>query len=109
MNTLFIARGSTFYFTINLPEGYDVTETKAIWLTFVQYNKEIFTIEKQDMILEDNHIGVALSQQDTLKFIKGSAEMQLRILKLDDNADVQEPPTKIQILDILKEGEITND
>lgn len=103
-----IARGSTFDFTISLPEEYDISDAKAIWITFVQYDKEVFTkTAPNDLDVEENHIYCALDQEDTLKFIAGSAKLQVRILTSSDEAIVQEPPTKIIILDILKDGVIS--
>lgn len=104
-----IARGSTFDFTINLPDGYDISDAKAIWITFVQYDKEIFTKELSDVTVEENHIYLKLTQEETLKFIRGSATMQVRILTAEDESLVQQPITQIHICDILKDGVISNE
>ena len=106
MNCLMIARGSTFSFTINLPEDYDISDAKAVWVTFMQSDKEVFTKTNADLDIDKNHISVALSQEDTLAFHSGHAVMQVRLLLVDDNALVQIPTTKVQIFDILKDGVI---
>ena len=104
-----IARGSTFDFTINLPDGYDISEAKAVWVTFVQYDKEIFTKELKDVRIELNHIYLHLTQEETLQFISGSATMQVRILTAEDESLVQQPITKIYICDVLKDGVISDE
>ena len=38
-----IARGSTFDFTITLPEEYDISDAQVIWITFSQGDVEKFT------------------------------------------------------------------
>lgn len=108
MNCMTIARGSTFDFTINLPDGYDISDAKAVWVTFVQYDKEVFTLKyPNDLDVEQNHIYCHLDQNDTLQFLgNGSAKLQVRILTAEDEAIVQEPPTEIHVLDILKDGVI---
>lgn len=103
-----IARGSTFDFTISLPEEYDISNAKAIWVTFAQGNKEKLTITLSSLTVNRNKISGHLSQQETLSFYSGSAKMQTRILTAEDESLVQEPITSIEILDILKDGVISD-
>ena len=103
-----IARGSTFDFTISLPEEYDISDAKAVWVTFAQGNQEKFTLDLTSLTIETNKIKGHLTQDDTLSFYSGSAKMQTRILTSYDESLVQEPVTDIEILDILKDGVISN-
>lgn len=104
-----IARGSTFDFTISLPEEYDISDAKAIWVTFAQGNKEKLTMTlSSGLTVNRNKISGHLSQQETLSFYSGSAKMQTRILTAEDESLVQEPITSIEILDILKDGVISD-
>ena len=103
-----IARGSTFDFTISLPETYDISNAKEIWITFVQGNKIKIDKSLADVQASGNKISVHLSQEETLSFYSGSAKMQTRILTADDESLVQEPITPIEILDILKDGVIAS-
>lgn len=103
-----IARGSTFDFTISLPEEYDISDAKAVWVTFAQGNQEKFTLDLTSLAIETNKIKGHLTQDDTLSFYSGSAKMQTRILTSADESLVQEPVTDIEILDILKDGVISN-
>lgn len=104
-----IARGSTFEVTFGLPHEYDISDAKAVEITFTQFDKIIFTKTLKDVEIEEDgrHINLALSQEDTLKFVgNGSAKMQMRILTADDEAIVQHPITEIYVIDILKDGVI---
>lgn len=103
-----IARGSTFDFTISLPETYDISNAKEIWITFAQGNKIKIDKSLADVQASGNKISVHLSQEETLSFYSGSAKMQTRILTADDESLVQEPITQIDILDILKDGVIAS-
>ena len=103
-----IARGSTFDFTISLPDGYDLSDAKAIWVTLAQCNVEKMTKTLDDISVSENKIQVHLNQEDTLSFDPGSAKLQTRILTASDESLVQEPVTTIEILDVLKDGVITN-
>lgn len=103
-----IARGSTFDFTISLPEEYDISDAKAVWVTFAQGNQEKFTLDLTTLVLDHNKIKGHLDQNDTLSFYSGTAKMQTRILTSADEALVQEPITDIEVLDILKDGVISN-
>ena len=105
-----IARGSTFDFTISLPEEYDISDAKVVWVSFGQGKHEKFTKDKEseDVIVSGNLIQVHLTQDDTLSFYEGQAEMQTRILTASDESLVQEPKTQITILPIIKDGVISN-
>jgi hypothetical protein len=106
-----IARGSTYGFTINLPDGYDITNAKEIWVTFGQDRKIILdlSLTNHDFEVEENHIICNLSQEQTLEFRTGNAIMQVRILTEDDSSLVQFPPTDVRIIPILKGGVISNE
>ena len=103
-----IARGSTFDFTISLPEEYDISDAQAIWVTFGQGEKEKFTKQLNDLTVAGNLIQVHLDQSETLSFYDGQAEMQTRILTSANESLVQEPKTKINILPVIKDGIISN-
>lgn len=108
---LIIARGSTKSFTLNLPEGYDISTAKEVWVTFEQDRKEILTLSLTggDITVEDNKINVHLTQDNTLIFRTGDALMQTRILTAEDDALVQFPMTPISIVRIAKDGVISNE
>lgn len=106
-----IAKGSTTAFTLNLPEGMDISNAKEVWVTFEQDRKEVFNLSltSHDLEVDENHIHVSLTQDDTLKFRTGEAIMQTRILTENDDSLVQFPMTKVEILPILKDGVIGNE
>ena len=104
-----IARGSTFDFTITLPEEYDISDAQVIWITFSQGDVEKFTKGLADVTVAGNAIQVHLTQDDTLSLYDGQAQMQVRILTAADEALVQEPITNIEVLKILKDGKIADE
>lgn len=101
-----IARGSTFSFTLSLPEEMDISDAKQVWVTFTQNGIEKINKALSDVSIDVNKITVSLTQNDTLKFHTGSAEMQTRILTHDDESLVQYPTIQWEVVPILKEGEI---
>ena len=101
-----IARGSTFTCTLTLPEAYDLTDAIQVWVTFAQDNKEVFTLDKEELTIVTNVVTVRLSEAQTLSLVKGTARMQLRAKTSDEECLVQQPITEIKVLDILKDGEI---
>ena len=106
-----IARGSTFDFTITLPEEYDISDAQVIWITFSQGDVEKFTkgLDDPDVTVAGNAIRVHLTQDDTLSLYDGQAQMQVRILTAADEALVQEPIMNIEVLKILKDGKIADE
>lgn len=105
-NNLKIARGSTFSFTLSLPDDYDISDAKQIWVTFVQNGIEKINKQITDVEIEVNKINVSLSQEETLLLHTGSAKMQTRILTIGDESLVQYPMIEWEVIPILKDGVI---
>lgn len=101
-----IARGSTFSFTLSLPEEMDISDAKQVWVTFTQNGKEKINKSIEDVTIDVNKIIVTLTQEETLSLHTGSAEMQTRILTHDDTSLVQYPIIDWEVVPILKEGVI---
>lgn len=103
-----IARGSTFDFTITLPEEYDISDALEVWVSFGQGKVEKFTksLNDPDITVSGNLIQVHLSQEDTLALYDGEAQLQTRILTAARESLVQEPIINVNILPIIKDGAI---
>lgn len=101
-----IARGSTFTFTLTLPEEYDITNAKQIWVTFMQKPETKIDKDISDLTIDENKIIVSLDQAETLSLRSGSATMQTRILMADDKSLVQYPMLTWEVVDVLKDGVI---
>lgn len=103
-----IARGSTFSFTITLPDDYDLTDAQQIWITFSQNNKVVLNIDVTSLSITLNVIEVTLTEGQTLQLKedpKGiSTFMQLRGKLEDGSTIVQEPWTRVRVLGLLKDG-----
>lgn len=60
--------------------GIDITQLKSLYITFKQGSKEI-TKTTEDIEMEDGNIlSVFLSQEDTLNFLGGFVDVQLRAI-----------------------------
>lgn len=103
-----ISIGSTFDFTINFPEEYDLSNAAEVWVTFKQYNSIVMdlTLSHSDFTVSENHINIHLTQQQTNLFQTGEAQMQTRVRMDNEEALVQQPVTDINILGVIKEGVI---
>ena len=97
-------RGTTPTLKFNLP--FDVSLIDTVWVTFSQNNKEIFTIETADCVLEETSVTTKLTQKQTLMLKEGTyVEVQVRVLTDYGDALVS-CVMKTFVNKILKDGEI---
>lgn len=98
-------RGTTPTLKFSLP--FDVSFIDVVWVTFSQKNKEIFTIETEDCVLEEKTITMELTQNQTLRLQgKDEVEIQVRILTHEGEA-LASNIFKTTVKRILKDGEIS--
>jgi hypothetical protein len=97
-------RGTTPQLVFNLP--FDVSSIKTVWVTFSQYNREVFTIETENLTMDGMTVSVELTQAQTLELSQNdSVEIQLRILTNNGDA-LASNIMKASAGKILKDGEI---
>lgn len=97
-------RGTTPLLEFGLPFSTDII--KEAWLTFSQFNKEVFTIEDEALTMEGSLISVKLTQEQTLLLSQNSAlEIQIRILTNNGDA-LASNIIRTDVGRILKDGEI---
>lgn len=97
-------RGTTPLLEFGLPFPTDII--KEAWLTFSQFNKEVFTIEDEALTMEGSLISVKLTQEQTLLLSQNSAlEIQIRILTNNGDA-LASNIIRTDVGRILKDGEI---
>lgn len=97
-------RGTTPTITFNLP--FAVSLIDKIWVTFSQFNAEVFTIENVGLEMKDLTISVKLTQEQTLLLNHNfNVDIQLRILTKNSEA-MASNIIKTDIGRILKEGVI---
>ena len=101
-----IARGSTFSFTLSLPDDYDISDAKQVWVTFTQNGATKIDKKITDIQIDVNKIIISLTQSETLSLHTGTAQMQTRILTIGDESLVQYPILNWEVIPILKEGVI---
>ena len=96
----------TLVYNINSDSELNLSSMKQIWVTLKNlcYEK---TYEKKELIINDEEkkIEIKLTQEDTLRFTKGSVKTQIRFLDENDSAyasNIEE----VDINNILKEGVI---
>ena len=102
-------RGSTQNLVFNI--GINTEEVSQLWLTFSHSNRlnaEIFTKEKNDVILDGASITVPLSQEETLALNEYNIKekvvyIQLRVL-LEDGQSRVSKVVEITVEHLLKDG-----
>lgn len=98
-------RGTTPTLTFNLP--FDASNIKTAWVTFSQFNVEVFTLENEELAMDGLTISAKLTQEQTLSLSKNDdVEIQLRILTNSGDA-IASNIMKTSVGNILKDGEIT--
>lgn len=98
-------RGTTPTLTFNLP--FDASNIKTAWVTFSQFNVEVFTLENEELAMDGLTISAKLTQEQTLSLSKNDdVEIQLRILTNSGDA-IASNIMKTSVSNILKDGEIT--
>ena len=101
-----MTRGTTPTIVLKLKTELQMKEMKQIWVTLQNLVHEKTFTKEMLQILTDNSIAIQLSQEDTLKFVEGTIEVQVRILTMSDKAYATNIKT-LSIKKILKEGVIT--
>ena len=94
--------------TLILPiTGLDVSELKTIYVTIEQDSLEVTKTNDEILIdTEENVIKVPLSQEETLKFKVGVANVQIRGLLEDDATAIASNIKTLKIGDVLLDGVI---
>ena len=78
-----MVRGTTPTFRLYLNDEYvDLTQAVNVYVSFKQKDT-LITKTGEDLDITENEVDVYLSQAETLKFIKGDAEIQLNWTYLD--------------------------
>lgn len=97
-------RGTTPQLDFGLP--FDTSIIQEAWVTFSQYNKEVFTLENEALTMEGSLITVKLTQEQTLSLNQNNIlEIQIRILTTTGDA-LASNVIKTDVGRILKDGEI---
>ena len=103
-------RGTTPQIDFHLP--FDTSSIKTVWVTFSQYDEELFTVSTENLTMSGSKIIVKLTQAQTLllkpeKLLRGSndIEIQLRILTNTGDA-LASNIMRTSAGRILKDGEI---
>lgn len=97
-------RGTTVTLDIYIPSIKN-SDIKSLYVTIVQ---GLAVVEKNidDMKISDDKITVFFSQEDTLAFAVGSANLQIRGVTNSKNSFAS-AVKRVQILQILKDGVIS--
>lgn len=100
-----MTRGTTPTIILNLGTALPLADMKEIWVTVKNLVHER-TYTKDELSIVDNTLVVQLTQEDTLKFCEGDAEVQVRLL--NDSGKAYASNIKVlPVKRILKEGVIS--
>lgn len=99
-------RGTTPTLYLELDTELDLTNVIEMWVTLKSPTVEVTkTLNEVVFDSETNTITVTLSQDETLAFYKGVAEVQVRI-RTSENLAYATDIAKVEVGKILKEGVI---
>jgi len=105
---LTISRGTTVPITLTIKSNnIDMTGATQVWLSFFQNGEKVLRLTIEDLEIESKTITATLTEEQTLAFKSIPAKMQMRAVLSDGRKIAQQPPTEIEVLDILDDGEIT--
>jgi len=103
-------RGTTPQLDFHLP--FDVSIIKTVWITFSQYEEELFTVKTEDVTMAGSTISVKLTQAQTLllkpkKLLRDNNEVAIQLRILTHSGDAIASNIMRTSADmILKDGEI---
>jgi hypothetical protein len=83
---LTLGRGTTPQYVISIDSDVDTSNIKDAYVTFTQARGESLTKHFPEVYIDNNNIVVLLTQEETLLFKVGTAQMQLRFVTFDDRA-----------------------
>lgn len=99
-----ITRGATITNIFHVEE--DFTSAVKCFVTYNQANRTVLEKDINDVTIEADKITVAMSQEDTLKFVEDRpVEIQIRI-KMGDQAALVSRTIRTTASQLLKEGVI---
>lgn len=102
-----ISRGTTVSIVLSIKTPtVDLTNAQQVWLSFLQNDELVLRLTIEDLSVESKVITANLSEDQTLSFQSIPAKMQMRAVLADGRRIAQQPPTDIEVLDILDNGEI---
>lgn len=103
-------RGTTPTITITVKnDDIDLSTIEQVWIYVSQQNKVKIDKDIDDVTIDtgEKTITVKLTQEDTLALRAGDSFFQMRVLLSDDTA-LATIATKVTVLDVYKNGEITS-
>jgi hypothetical protein len=102
-------RGTTPTITLKLDTDFDFNLIKEVWVTVSSMLTKI-TKKTNDCVLdldsENKTVSIMLSQEETLSFVPGEVNIQVRILTINEEAFAT-PVNKTKFDEILEEGVIS--
>lgn len=97
-------RGTTPTLTFRLP--FETAVIDRFYITFSQYNKEVFSLDKSDCTLGSDYITVKLNQAHTLSLASNCGiAIQIRLVTTSGDA-LASDMIHTDVDGILKDGEI---
>ena len=79
-------RGTTPTHIFTLPQGMQTSTFSDVYITYSQMGRVVTEKEKDDLTIAENEIRVTLTQEDTLQFLPGKVEIQIRVKTVSGNA-----------------------
>ena len=100
-----MTRGTTPTYTIKIKGSIDFSEVDIFYVTVKQMSVSITHTSEDDSVTldaENNKVGIALTQEETLSFKEGTADLQIRG-KFSDGTAFATVPKRVPVNRVLYE------
>jgi hypothetical protein len=98
-------RGTTPTNTFSLPDEISVDDFNVIFLTYSQYGRIVFEVGMDRMSIAGHTIQIVLTQAETLQFVPGAVQIQMRG-RMKDGRAIASNVITTTAKEVLKDGEI---
>ena len=85
-----MTRGTTPTHIFLLPDSLDSSLFTEVFITYAQMGKVVTEKGTDDLTVSGNEVRVTLKQEDTLRFLPGKVEIQMRIKTVGGSAFASE-------------------
>ena len=98
-------RGTTPTNTFSLPDEISVDDFNVIFLTYSQYGRIVCEVGMDRMSIAGHTIQIVLTQAETLQFVPGAVQIQMRG-RMKDGRAIASNVITTTAKEVLKDGEI---
>ena len=96
-------RGTTPTHTFTIPNEISVPTLEVIYITYSQFGRTVLEKDIDDLLINNQKLSITLTQEETLSFKDGTANVQIRCRSSEDIAYASDIKT-IKVETVQKKG-----